>query len=120
MHLAKRQSSIQLLAQIPVCFRVSDLSPSVPGTIKFVICLSAISHHLPQLPFLRELTAENVEIVDEVFAGLHEGSTRGEATIGLNAENELAAKADSISVGSKMCRGLPEKEAYATSGCGTL
>lgn len=46
------------------------------------------SNHLPQLVFLRELSAQNLEVADKGLAAVDECFFRGDVAVGLNAEFE--------------------------------
>ena len=59
------------------------------SAIQFVVRLARVSDHLPQFPFLGELTAENTEIAHQVLASLHECLTGSERAVGLNAKDVL-------------------------------
>lgn len=99
MQPLKRQVHIDVLAFAPsVLFESITSSRAIFVFVTFlIVCLRPISYHFPQFPFLRELTTQDVEVVDQVFASLHESSPRGETAIGLDAEEELAAKPNDIS-----------------------
>ena len=68
-----------------------------PLVIFLLIRLGTIPHHLPQLVFLDELAVQNAEVIDQVFAALHQRRTRGDGAVGLNAEFELTDQGTVIS-----------------------